>query len=108
MVLKHLCQKDGISQYELGEVVRKDRSTISNILRRLEAVGLVTRTPDPNDRRSWLVYVTPKGLSLKGTLEKKLKEINEILTEALTQQEISNLRVYLEKIRTKKSRRQSE
>jgi DNA-binding MarR family transcriptional regulator len=37
---------------------------LTNLLHRLERDGLVTRSPDPNDRRGVLVSLTDKGLNL--------------------------------------------
>jgi DNA-binding MarR family transcriptional regulator len=37
------------------------RSTLTNILDRLESRGLIRRETNPGDRRSFLVYLTPKG-----------------------------------------------
>jgi DNA-binding MarR family transcriptional regulator len=36
----------------------------SNILQRLGAAGLVSREPDPDDRRSSWVCLTPEGIEL--------------------------------------------
>lgn len=37
------------------------KATVSRQLRALESLGLVTRTPDPEDGRAWLVRLTPEG-----------------------------------------------
>lgn len=37
------------------------KATMSRQLRTLESLGLVTRTPDPDDGRAWLVRLTPEG-----------------------------------------------
>ena len=37
---------------------------LTNMLHRLEANGLITRSPDPNDRRGVLVSLTNRGLAL--------------------------------------------
>jgi DNA-binding MarR family transcriptional regulator len=36
-------------------------SGLSHRLNRLESAGLVTRTPDADDRRSFLISITPAG-----------------------------------------------
>ena len=40
------------------------RASCGSMIDRLEARGLVTRNPDPNDRRVWLVGITPAGTAL--------------------------------------------
>lgn len=43
---------------------RVQRPTATRLLARLEEAGLAARTPDPHDRRSSLVAVTPEGREL--------------------------------------------
>ena len=49
---------------ELADAERVRRPTITRVLTRLEEAGLITRTPDPADRRSNLVAITPAGVGL--------------------------------------------
>ena len=49
---------------ELAAAERVRRPTITRVLTRLEEAGLITRTPDPADRRSTLVAITPAGAAL--------------------------------------------
>jgi DNA-binding MarR family transcriptional regulator len=45
---------------------------MTNRLDRLEAMDLIVRRPDPNDRRSTRIQLTPKGLQLVETLIPRL------------------------------------
>jgi DNA-binding MarR family transcriptional regulator len=49
---------------ELATVERVQRPTVTRLLVRLSELGLVSRTPDPADRRSTLISVTPAGSEL--------------------------------------------
>lgn len=49
---------------ELAEYAWLDRGDLSRVLRRLEAGGLVRRTPRPGDRRSAYLSLTAKGRRL--------------------------------------------
>ncbi len=49
---------------ELATRERVQRPTITRVVIRLEASGLVTRAADPSDRRSALITVTPAGRAL--------------------------------------------
>ena len=49
---------------ELAAAERVRRPTITRVLTRLEEARLITRTPDPADRRSTLVAITPAGAAL--------------------------------------------
>src|ERR671917_236806 len=46
---------------ELAARERVQRPTVTRIACRLEEEGLVTRAPDPTDRRSALITVSPAG-----------------------------------------------
>ena len=52
------------NQTELAEMVGVGRASIGTMIDRLEERGLVTRNPDPNDRRVWLVGITDAGAAL--------------------------------------------
>ena len=49
---------------ELATRERIQRPTATRVLARLEEMGLIARTPDPQDRRSSLVSVTPDATAL--------------------------------------------
>jgi DNA-binding MarR family transcriptional regulator len=50
-----------LTQSELSRVVRRTSGTMSMRLARLEEGGLVTREPDPDDRRGVVVTLTDEG-----------------------------------------------
>ncbi|AXI79096.1 MarR family winged helix-turn-helix transcriptional regulator [Peterkaempfera bronchialis] len=49
----------------LGEALRLDSGTLSPLLKRLEAAGLVERRRSPQDERSVSVNLTPAGAELR-------------------------------------------
>ncbi len=50
---------------ELIETLQLDGPTLSPMLKRLEAAGLVTRTRDPNDERQLRIELTQRGRALR-------------------------------------------
>lgn len=66
MVLLELWQGDGLRGGELACRLGVEPPTITKMLRRLEGSGLVGRRPDPDDARSFLVYLTEEGRALEG------------------------------------------
>jgi DNA-binding MarR family transcriptional regulator len=48
-------------QLRLAEKLEVDRTTMVDLVDRLEASGFVERRPDPNDRRARLIHLTPRG-----------------------------------------------
>jgi DNA-binding MarR family transcriptional regulator len=59
---------------ELGSSLQMDFGTLSPMLKRLEAKGLVTRRRQAEDERRVLVDLTPKGISLRRRTEQMLGE----------------------------------
>jgi len=53
---------------ELGTLLHLDTGTLTPLLKRLEALELVTRHRDPADERRVLVTVTKKGWALRDTV----------------------------------------
>lgn len=49
---------------DVASLLAMDRTTLTAALKPLERRGLVTVTPDPRDRRSRLITLTPKGMKL--------------------------------------------
>lgn len=54
----------GTEQVALAGMVGIDRSTIGNVLYRLEKRGLLRREADPGDRRIKRIFLAPKGSEL--------------------------------------------
>ncbi|SIN79133.1 MarR family winged helix-turn-helix transcriptional regulator [Vannielia litorea] len=50
-----------VTQQRIANVSGMDRMHISGLVRKLEAMGLVTRTPSQRDRRAVAVSLTPEG-----------------------------------------------
>ncbi len=59
--LQHLDEQIGRSMVELSRLLFTDKSNVTGIVDRLEAAGLVARTPAPHDRRVILITLTPEG-----------------------------------------------
>ena len=65
MVLIELWREDGLRGGELAERLGIEPPTVTKMLRRLERCGLVTQRQDPEDARSFRVYLTDDGRSLE-------------------------------------------
>ena len=69
-VMAKLRERQPRRQVELAEPVLGDPPNVSRLVDALSTRGLVERTSDPADRRSWLVRLTPAGLRLATALER--------------------------------------
>ncbi|MEO3830031.1 MarR family transcriptional regulator [Actinomadura sp. B10D3] len=60
-----LWETDGLTVKRLGERLRLDSGTLSPLLKRLEAAGLVERRRSREDERSVSVHLTGEGAALR-------------------------------------------
>jgi DNA-binding MarR family transcriptional regulator len=65
VTLLALWEKDEVTVKALGERLYLDSGTLTPLLKKLEAGGLIRRERDPEDERSVIVRLTEKGRGLK-------------------------------------------
>ncbi|WP_219215989.1 MarR family winged helix-turn-helix transcriptional regulator [Variovorax boronicumulans] len=58
-VLVSLKQQKALSQAELARIAQVEQPSMAQLLARMERDGLVERVPDPDDKRSRLISLTP-------------------------------------------------
>ena len=90
--LEVLRERPGLNQRQLGDALDVDRSTIADLVARMVRNGLVERSDDPNDKRSYVLYLTAAGTQQLATLLPRVEEVERILTEQMTRQECQVLR----------------
>jgi DNA-binding MarR family transcriptional regulator len=61
LVLVVLYEEDGQTVGGLGEKLFLDSSTLTPLLKRMEATGTITRQRDPQDERQVRIRLTPRG-----------------------------------------------
>ena len=65
IVMLALWECDGLSIGELGERVALDSGTLTPLLKRLQAMGLIERTRSAADERQVLITLTRRGADLR-------------------------------------------
>ncbi|MFI5844216.1 MarR family winged helix-turn-helix transcriptional regulator [Catenuloplanes sp. NPDC051500] len=85
LVMLALWQHSPLSVKELSGLLLLDPGTLSPLLKRLEAGGLVRRERDPHDERSLAVTLTDAGRALRAQAEKIPGTIVERLGLPLSQ-----------------------
>jgi DNA-binding MarR family transcriptional regulator len=88
LVLMALWEHGELSVKRMGELLRLDSGTLSPLLKRLDAAGLVRRERSADDERSVLVSLTAKGTALRERAEQvpcRLFEACDLAPEEATQ-----------------------
>ena len=97
-ILYVLWQEDGITISQLSAKTSLANTTLTSMLDRMEAAGLVSRFPAPNDRRALLIRLTEKARSLQGEYDRLSDQMNALYYKGFTPKEIQTLEGYLERI----------
>ena len=79
LVMLALWEREPMSVRELSAALQLDAPTLSPLLKRLEAAGLVERNRIPTDQRSLAVSLTPAGRDLRAQAEQVPARIVERL-----------------------------
>jgi DNA-binding MarR family transcriptional regulator len=95
-----LADRDGITSRELGDQIQLDSATLTGIIDRLEAQGLVRRIDHPEDRRAVLLYLTDEGKRIGGELAGIAREANREFLQAFSPEEEQDFRRFLGVVRT--------
>lgn len=86
-VIWGIAQRPGVDQVQLSGVVGIDRTTIGNVLLRLEKRGIVSRAADDQDRRVKRLTLTDAGKKLLADAMPAVRAVQDQLLAPLKKQE---------------------
>jgi DNA-binding MarR family transcriptional regulator len=95
----------GIPTLAVRERMIQEGTTITRILDKLEAAGLVRRERSTPDRRQVVCFVTPEGRQLLERLDPKVNEADEKVVAGLGAGELDRLIATLDDIRRQNAER---
>ncbi len=82
-----LYKKDGISQESLVEALGIDKGTTARAILNLSEKGYIKREVDPNDRRSYRIFLTEKAFKAQPYINDALLRLNEIIMSGFSESE---------------------
>lgn len=97
-ILYVLWQNEDISISKLSAQTSLANTTLTSMLDRMEASGLIVRKPDPKDRRSTLIALTDKAKALQGDYEQISRRMSERYYIGFTESEITQFEAYLQRV----------
>lgn len=83
---------------DLAAYLGLEKQTLSGLIARAEARGLVARAPNPEDGRATDVYLAPEGHALVESMNARMLEQLEPITASLSAEELRQLRELLERL----------
>ncbi len=93
-----LSEEDGIKQRTLGEKLNFPEYFTSRNVDALVAAGFAERQPDPESRRSFLIFLTDAGRKKAAQLPSIVKQVNDDVLSELNKQEKSEVILLLQKV----------
>ncbi|QGQ45112.1 MarR family winged helix-turn-helix transcriptional regulator [Metabacillus sediminilitoris] len=98
LIMMLLWEKDGMTQNEIAEKLLKDKTNIARMVSNLEKKGFIKREPCEKDRRSLHLFLTNKGRELGHRVIPITEDLNKLVCEGITDEELSEVRRILSKI----------
>jgi len=93
-------QPNGLRMGELGQRLLVQPPSVTTLVRRLVKSGLVAQTAAPNDRRGFVLRLTPKGESLVGRVLLAHQEQIRSVMGGLNDDELPAFVLHLERLNT--------
>lgn len=98
VILIRLSEKEGLTQKELAQDTYFEQSNLTLMLDKLELKGLVKRSAKENDRRAYIVTITPEGKKLRDLLVKMGEEVMDKALNGLSEKQKGELSAMLQLI----------
>ena len=99
LVLNVINENESISQIDVGEILVKDKPTISRMVNQLEKKKFIIKSTSSTDSRKVELSISKKGEALISSLYPIIEKIRFTGLNKLTKKEKEDIRTILEKIR---------
>jgi DNA-binding MarR family transcriptional regulator len=80
---------------DLAARLRISKQALNHLLGQLEHLGYLTRRPDPDDKRSKRIALTPRGTKAAATIREAVAEMEDTWTQQLGPKRFNQLRTLL-------------
>lgn len=91
VILVRLSEKEGLTQKELAQDTYFEQSNLTLMLDKLELKGLVKRSAKENDRRAYIVTITPEGKKLRDSLVQMGEDVMDKALKGLSGEQKEDL-----------------
>jgi DNA-binding MarR family transcriptional regulator len=91
----------GATVSELADLAHVRKQTMAQTVEQLERTGYVERRPNPKDRRSQLVYLTPRGRRVPRVTHKAAAAVERRWATLTSMEELEALRASLRHLLTR-------
>lgn len=96
--LRTLADHNGVDQIQLAGLVAFNRTTVGEVVDRLESDGMLRREENSQDRRKKNLFITPTGRRLIASVDAAVNRVQQRLIAPLNPKEQSQLMALLARI----------
>jgi len=86
-ILRVLAIKDGIDQKSIRKYLHLDKGTVAKTIRPLIDKGYIIRKTNPEDKRAYQIFLTPKGHGIMPDVKDAVNGWMDSLTAGFTEEE---------------------
>ena len=97
-ILYVLWENEQLTISEIGRLTSLAKTTLTSMLDRMEAGGLIERIPDKKNRRQIFVAVTEKATMYRKKYDQVSEDMNKIFYKGFSEKEVANLDGMLQRI----------
>ena len=92
LLLLEISPEGGENPKTLAAKLDLESSSMTGLLDRLEKKGFIERRPDPNDRRSILIFLTQSGITARENIKALVEKFDRKVQEALSADDVKAFR----------------
>ena len=96
--LLNISKEKGSPATKIAPLLGMEPRSLTRLLKKLEEDGLVSRKPDPEDKRSVRIFLTPKGAEKKAIAQAQVERFNAQVKMSVKEKDLKTFFDVLEKI----------
>lgn len=97
-VLININSKEGTPATKIAPLMGLEARSLTRMLKSMEEKGLIYRVPDPIDKRSVRIFLTPEGKRKKEISVQTIKEFNLMVRELVSEDDLQTFFSVFQKI----------
>ena len=98
MIILNIDIMEGTPSTQLGPNMGMEATSLSRSINKLEESGVITRKPDPEDKRKTVIHLTPLGMDWREVAKETVLNFNESIFSHFKKEEMDTFFSILKKI----------
>ncbi|KEP26997.1 MarR family winged helix-turn-helix transcriptional regulator [Bacillus zhangzhouensis] len=99
LYLVRICEKPGIIQEKLAEMIKVDRTTAARAIKKLELHGFIEKKDDHVNKKIKKLFPTDKGKAVYPLIKRENDYSNQVALDGFSEEEAEQIYEYLLRVR---------